>query len=86
MDGAALEEDYVNEPTYKSYLEYGMGLDYPVEVPEGSVFVMGDNRNNSLDSRYWENTYVTKDAILAKAGFRYWPLNQIGTFKDVVNE
>ena len=52
VDGAALDEDYVNEPTYKSYLEYGMGLDYPVEVPEGSVFVMGDNRNESADSRF----------------------------------
>ena len=41
-------------------------------------FVMGDNRNNSLDSRYWDNTYVKKEAILAKAGFRYWPLNKIG--------
>ena len=52
VDGAALDEDYVNEPTYKSYLEYGMGLDYPVEGPEGSVFVMGDNRNESADSRF----------------------------------
>ena len=50
----------------------------PYEVPEDSYFVMGDNRNNSLDSRYWNNTYVKKDAILAKAGFRYWPLNKVG--------
>ena len=47
-------------------------------VPEDSYFVMGDNRNNSLDSRYWDNTYVKKEAILAKAGFRYWPLNKVG--------
>lgn len=50
----------------------------PYEVPENSYFVMGDNRNNSLDSRYWDNTYVKKEAILAKAGFRYWPLNKVG--------
>ena len=50
----------------------------PYEVPEDSYFVMGDNRNNSLDSRYWDNTYVMKEAILAKAGFRYWPLNKVG--------
>lgn len=53
----------------------------PYEVPEDSYFVMGDNRNNSLDSRYWENTYVKKDAILAKAGFRYWPFQKIGLVK-----
>ena len=50
----------------------------PYEVPEDSYFVMGDNRNNSLDSRYWDNTYVKKETILAKAGFRYWPLNKVG--------
>jgi len=43
-------------------------------VPEDSYFVMGDNRNNSYDGRYWTNTYVKKDKILGKAIFRYWPL------------
>lgn len=39
---------------------------------ENSYFVMGDNRNDSKDSRYWTNTFVTKDEILGKAIFRYW--------------
>jgi len=34
--------------------------------------MMGDNRNNSLDSRFWKNTYVAKDKILAKAIFKYY--------------
>ncbi len=49
----------------------------PYVVPEDSYFVMGDNRNNSLDSRYWNNTFVSKDQILAKAVFRYWPFTSI---------
>ena len=49
----------------------------PYTVPEGCYFVMGDNRNNSRDSRYWENTFVSEDEILGKAVLRYWPLNEI---------
>ena len=49
----------------------------PYTLPEDSYFVMGDNRNNSLDSRYWDNTFVTRDEILGEAVFRYWPLTQI---------
>lgn len=49
----------------------------PYTVPEGCYFVMGDNRNNSRDSRYWENTFVSEDEILGKAVFRYWPLNKL---------
>lgn len=47
VDGKALEEPYTREPTWLDE-----GLDFPVTVPEGCVFVMGDNRNDSKDSRH----------------------------------
>ena len=45
----------------------------PFEVPEGAYFMMGDNRNNSMDSRYWNRPYVYKDKILGTAWARYFP-------------
>ncbi len=42
-------------------------------VAENNYFCMGDNRNHSLDSRYWENTYVSKSKMLGKVLFRYFP-------------
>lgn len=50
----------------------------PYVVPEDSYFVMGDNRNDSLDSRYWHHTFVDKDLILGKVKFRYLPIKTAG--------
>ncbi|MDO4647649.1 MAG: signal peptidase I [Eubacteriales bacterium] len=45
----------------------------PYEVPEDSYFMLGDNRQNSKDSRYWNNKFVRFDQIVGKALFRYFP-------------
>ena len=45
----------------------------PEVVPEGSYFMLGDNRNRSKDSRFWTNTFVKKEKILGKAVLRYFP-------------
>lgn len=68
VNGELLEEDYLKETWTVATGPYTF------EVPEDSYFVMGDNRNNSYDGRYWTNTYVKKSKILGKAIFRYWPL------------
>lgn len=76
---------YINdseEPLDDSFCpETPLGSFGPYEVPEGCYFMLGDNRNHSADSRYWQNTFVEKDAILAEVAVRYWPLNKIGTVK-----
>ena len=66
VDGVPLDEPYLAEP---------MEPEPPMhfEVPEGCYFMLGDNRNNSRDARYWENTYVEKDKIIAKVLFCYFP-------------
>ncbi|HAF27026.1 MAG TPA: signal peptidase I [Lachnospiraceae bacterium] len=58
--------------------EAPLGTFGPYYVPGDGYFVMGDNRNCSADSRFWENTFVTRDEILGKAVFCYWPFSRFG--------
>lgn len=65
-----LDEPYLAEPMDPSET-------YHFEVPENCYFMMGDNRNYSLDARYWNNHYISKDKMIAKVLFEYFPTPKI---------
>ncbi len=74
IDGKEIDEPYIYEPT----IVRG-DIEYPVTVPEGKLFVMGDNRNGSYDSR--RMGFVDERYISGKVCFRLWPKNRIGAIK-----
>jgi signal peptidase I len=55
---------------------------YEFDVPQGCYLVLGDNRNDSQDARYWDNTYVTKDEIIGKAYIIYYPFDHFGSLYE----
>ena len=66
LNGEEYDESYLKEPMEISgYMKF--------EVPEGKYFFLGDNRNDSYDSRYWEDPFIEEEEILAKAVFMIWP-------------
>jgi len=65
VNGEKLEESYLREP-----MLYSGDMDF--EVPENCYFMLGDNRNCSRDARYWDNSYIPKERMVAKVLFRYW--------------
>ena len=77
VDGAALDEPYIKETMYLP----GSGdmQETHFDIPEGSVFVMGDNRNNSTDSRNVWVGPVEERFILGHAVLGIWPLSKLGT-------
>ncbi len=72
IDGVAIAEDFISEPTYNK-------LDFigPKTVPEGCVFVMGDNRNASIDSRKKEIGMLDTRLILGRAYYVIYPLSSL---------
>ena len=76
-DGRVLVNDQVLSEDY--ILEKTRG-DYPKStVPQGTVFVMGDNRNNSEDSRFADVGFVPDALIKGKAVLVFWPVNELKT-------
>lgn len=76
VNGEVLEEDYIAEPTY-----LGFDVVYPYTVPEGTVFVMGDNRNASLDSRSSSVGCIDERDILGKVLICFLPFADFGAVK-----
>lgn len=65
INGEQLEKDYTTEESYDNFGPYA--------IPDGCYFMMGDNRNDSWDSRYWTNKYVSSKDIIGKAVISYFP-------------
>lgn len=70
VNGSVLNEPYVVEKTLGE-----SNIEYPYQVPDGSWFVLGDNRSDSLDSRNTEVGCIKEDDVIGKILFKVWPLN-----------
>lgn len=74
VNGEAVDEPYVDETIFTN--TSGAILEFPYKVPENQYFVLGDNRENSFDSRYWGT--VPRENIIGKAVLVFYPLDHFG--------
>ena len=78
LNGEELDEPYtLGKPSYELDPAPGLKIEYPYTIPRGYLWMMGDNRTNSADSRYFGAIPVT--AVSGHANVIYWPINHIGT-------
>lgn len=73
VNGVVLDEPYARARIYGRSAVY--------QVPEGHYFVLGDNRNNSQDSRSPRVGFIPRRAIVGRAVVRYWPLDRVTLFR-----
>lgn len=73
VNGETLDEPYVSAPTHNAG-----DMTFPLTVPEGMVFLLGDNRPSSKDSRYAEIGLIDERDILGKVFFRILPFSEFG--------
>jgi signal peptidase I len=76
VNGAPIAEPYIRNHDLFTLTEGPVFPKVPLTVPKGSYFVMGDNRPNSQDSRFWG--VVPKQNVRGPAFIRYWPLDRVG--------
>ena len=83
LNGEALEEPYMGQACQVNQQGMSPCLTLNVTVPKGSVLVLGDNRRNSWDGRFWPGgAFLPEREIIGRAVFRFWPLNRFGLLND----
>lgn len=74
-----INDAYLNEPYIQKKAKGQTDIEYPYQVPEGKIFVMGDERETSVDSRTSVVGCIDRDQIIGKIVFSVWPIDKMGS-------